>query len=33
MHDVILHGSPPKSRLGLLDVKDPEGRHYWQIGA
>jgi len=33
MHDLIMHGSPPKSRLGLLDVKAPDGEHYWQIGA
>jgi len=33
MHELILHGSPPESRLGLITTKTPEGRPYWQIGA
>ena len=33
MHELILHGSPPKSRLGLITANTPEGRPYWQIGA
>jgi|GEM_PF-1207463 len=32
IHDLILHGSPPKSRLGLISAKTPEGRGYWRIG-
>lgn len=33
MHDLIMHGSPPKSRMGLLSAKTPDGQPYWQIGA
>ena len=33
MHELIMHGSPPKLRLGLNTSKTPEGQSYWQIGA
>lgn len=33
MHDLIMHGSPPKSRMGLITAMTPAGECYWQIGA
>ncbi|MDH5536836.1 MAG: alpha/beta hydrolase, partial [Betaproteobacteria bacterium] len=31
MHELILHGSPPMSRLGLITTKTPTGEPYWKI--
>lgn len=33
MHNLIMHGSPPKSRMGLITATTPEGQPYWQIRA
>jgi esterase/lipase superfamily enzyme len=33
MHNLILHDSPPKSRLGLITANTPDGQIYWKIGA
>jgi esterase/lipase superfamily enzyme len=33
IHNLIMHGEPPKSRLGLAAAKTPEGAQYWLIGA
>jgi len=33
MHDLILHNSPPVSRVGLVKADAPGGQLYWQIGA
>jgi len=32
MHNLIVHGEPPKSRLGLNTAKTPGGQLYWKIG-
>lgn len=32
MQDLLLHNSPPASRLGLMKMETPEGL-YWEIGA
>jgi esterase/lipase superfamily enzyme len=33
MHNLIMHGEPAQSRLGLARVQSSTGEHYWQIGA
>jgi esterase/lipase superfamily enzyme len=33
MHNLIMHGEPPESRLGLVRTQTPAGGRYWQIGA